>query len=130
MSNSTGHAYLKNYQVSGEILLLNVEEESDTILEAARAAEVGHAAKTLVKDGPLRMIVLGFKAGASLREHSAGGPVSIQALSGRVEVSTEGRSHSLDAGRTLVINSAIPHSVTASSDAVLLLTIAWPEKTP
>src|SRR4051794_10969511 len=88
MSESFRHEYLQSHQVSGNALLLDIERESREILEAASAAGVKHAAKTLVKDGPLWLIVLGFMSGSSLREHRAGGPVSIQVLSGSVEITT------------------------------------------
>ena len=126
MSEPAGHDYLRSHQISGEVLLLDIEQESKAILEAAREAGTGHAAKTLVKDGPLRLVILGFTAGSVLREHNSDGPVSIQALSGRVDVAITDRSESVEPGKTLVINATISHSVAASADAVLLLTIARP----
>ncbi len=124
MSESSGHDYLRSHQISGEILRLDIEHESTAILEAARSAGTGHAAKTLVKDGPLRVVILGFTAGSALREHNSDGPISIQALSGGVDVEVEDRSERLESGKVLVINASIPHSVAAHGDAVLLLTIA------
>lgn len=126
MSESAGHGYLKKHQISGDVLLIDIEHESKAILDAARSAGTGHSAKTLVKDGPLRLVILGFTAGSFLREHNSDGPVSIQALSGRVDVSIADRSESVEAGKTLVINATISHGVTAVADAVLLLTIARP----
>ena len=128
MSETTGHDYLRTHQVSGDVLLLDIGQESEAILDAARALGVGHAAKTLIKDGPIRLVILGFKAGSSLREHSAGGPLSIQVLSGRVEVSTAGRSDSVVSGKALILGPSVIHSVEATTDAVLLLTIAWPSQ--
>ena len=124
MSESTGHNYLRSHKISGDVLLLDIEQESKEILEAAREAGIGHAAKTLVKDGPLRLVILGFTPGSFLREHNSDGPVSIQALSGKVDVAIEDRSESVEPGKTLVINATISHSVTAHADSVLLLTIA------
>ena len=128
MSESSGHEYLRVHQISGDALLLNITDESRSILEAARATDAGHTAKTLVKEGPLRMVILGFTPGSSLREHRAGGPVSIQSLSGAVEVLAQERSELLSAGEVLVLASDVPHSVTAKEYSVLLLTIAWAER--
>jgi quercetin dioxygenase-like cupin family protein len=125
MSESGGHEYLKLHQIRGSALLLNIEEESRSILDAARAADAGHTARTLVKEGPLRMVVLGFTPGSSLHEHRAGGPVSIQVLSGTVEVFALDSSELLSAGEALVLASDVPHSVTAKEYSALLLTIAW-----
>ena len=84
--------------------------------------------KTSPEPSPLRIVIIGLRAGSSLREHHAPGPISIQALSGSVVVSTQGRSDPLDAGQVLAFGSAVAHSVTANADAVVLLTIAWPER--
>ena len=124
MSEAAGHEYLQNHQLSGDALLLDVERESQEVLTAASEAGVKHAAKTLIKDGPLRLIILGFMSGASLREHRAGGPVSIQVLTGTAEIATPGGTQTVVPGSTLVLAADVAHSVTAKTDAVLLLTIA------
>jgi quercetin dioxygenase-like cupin family protein len=125
MAESGSHEYLKLHQISGSVLLLNIDEESRSVLEAARAAEAGHTAKTLVKEGPLRILILGFTPGSSLKEHRAGGPVSIEVLSGAVEVFALDASELLSEGEALVLASDVPHSVTAKEYSALLLTIAW-----
>lgn len=128
MSESARHEYLQSHQISGSALLLDIERESKEILEAASAAGVKHTAKTLVKDGPLRLIILGFMAGSSLREHHAGGAVSILVLSGNVEIETPEGAQAVRHGSALVLASDVAHSVTAKTDAVLLLTIVWNEQ--
>jgi quercetin dioxygenase-like cupin family protein len=123
MSESAGHEYLHSHQVSGDAVLLDIERESKEILGAAAAAGVKHAAKTLIKDGPLRMVILGFMSGASLREHRADGPVSIHALMGNVEITTLAGTQRVHPGAIVVLAADLSHSVTAKTDAVLLLTI-------
>ena len=126
MSESQGHEYLTRHQLSGDVLALDIEAESRAILEAAGAAPAGHAAKTLVKDGPLRLVILGFKAGSSLKQHRTDGPLNIQALTGSVSVETPAGAETLSPGKMLVLGPAIEHSVGATAESVLLLTIAWP----
>jgi quercetin dioxygenase-like cupin family protein len=126
MSESTGHEYLKSHEISGDTLLLKIEEETSEILDAAKASGVGHAAKTLVKDGPLRILLLGFRAGAAMHEHDAAGPVSVHVLSGQVDVTSPGLTDSLSAGSAIVFGSSVKHSLEAKSDSVVLVTIAWP----
>jgi quercetin dioxygenase-like cupin family protein len=120
------HSYLQSHQISGEVLTLNLEQEEASILEAAKASAVGRAAKTLVKDGPLRIIIMGLTTGASLQEHDAAGPVSIHVLSGQVSVTSPDRSDSVRAGEALIFGAAVSHSLEAQSDSTVLLTIAWP----
>ena len=82
--------------MSGERLALDLDVESKAVLDAARAT--GHAAKALVKEGPLRIVILGFTPQSSLDEHRTAGPIAIQAVSGSVTVSAQGKDHVLDAG--------------------------------
>jgi quercetin dioxygenase-like cupin family protein len=126
MSESTGHAYLESHKITGDVLHLDVEAESAAVLKAAKAAGVGHAGKTLIKDGPLRLVILGLKAGSTVREHEAAGPTSLHALSGQVKVASQARTDSLKAGDALVFGSSVPHSLEALEDSVVLVTIAWP----
>jgi quercetin dioxygenase-like cupin family protein len=128
MSEAKGHSYLESHEISGDVLPLNFVQESAAILEGARAASVGHTAKTLVKDGPLRVVILGLKSGATLRDHESAGPVSIHVLSGQVNVVSPGRVDSLQAGGALVFDAAVSHSLEAQADSVVLVTIAWPVK--
>jgi quercetin dioxygenase-like cupin family protein len=121
------HAYLRTHQISGELLSVDLDQEARAILEEAKQAGQGHAGKTLVKEGPLRLTILGFVAGSSLHEHKAGGPVILEARSGTVEMSSGGTSTLLNAGDILVLAKDIGHSLVASSDAVILLSVAMPE---
>jgi quercetin dioxygenase-like cupin family protein len=127
MSESSGHAYLSEHQLGGESLLLDVETESRSVLAEAGAAAAGHAARTLVKEGPLRVLILGFKPGSALREHSTPGPLTIHCLAGTVTVTAASREQKLDAGKALLVGASVKHSLAAGAEAVLLLTIAWPQ---
>jgi quercetin dioxygenase-like cupin family protein len=126
MTQQAGHTYLRSHQVSGDVMQMDLDAERASILEAARSAPVGHTAKTLVKDGPIRVVLVGLKSGATLREHKAEGPVTIQALQGEALVSSGSDKETLSVGSLLVFGADIPHTVDASSDCVLLLTIAMP----
>lgn len=124
MSETTGGSYLKQHQLSGDALLFDMGEQTESLLNEARQSNVKRAARTLVKDGPLRLTVVGFTSGGELREHKAGGHVSIDVLKGEVEIKIGDRSERLDERKTLVLGSNIEHSLVAQSDAVILLTIA------
>ena len=124
MSEPTGHRYLQSHEIGGDVLSLDLSAESSAILDAARASNVGHAAKTLIKEGPLRIVILGFRAGAALHEHHADGPVSIQLLAGDVTVSVGDQARPLRPGNALVLGASMMHSVEAKADSVVLLTIA------
>lgn len=127
MSESSGHSYLRSHEISGERLLLNVNEEAAEVLKSAGESGVGRSAKTLVKEGPLRVVIVGLKAGSRLEEHEAGGPVSIHVLSGQVKVTGGGSTEDLGAGNALVFGSSVPHDLEATADSAVLVTIAWPQ---
>jgi quercetin dioxygenase-like cupin family protein len=123
MSESEGHAYTKTHQLSGEALLFDLDEQARSVLAEARLASVRRAGRTLAKDGSLRLTLVGFVAGGSLDDHKAGGPVSIQVLTGEVEIKVGGRSEQLREKQTLVLASDVTHSLSATTDAVILLSI-------
>jgi quercetin dioxygenase-like cupin family protein len=127
MSELGNHTYLRTHQLSGDVLAYDLDQESAAIVEAAKEADAGRAAKTLVKEGPLRLTIMGFSAGASLREHKAEGPLSIEVRSGLIRLSALGASYAMTTGDILVLDKAVPHSLVAESDAALLLSIAMVE---
>jgi len=124
MTESAGHTYLKEHALSADALMLDFNEQSAGILDEARQSNVSRAARTLIKDGPLRITIVGFADGGALKEHSAGGPVAVQVLQGEVEISTGGKAEPLVAGQSLVFGANIQHSVVAHKPSVVLLTIA------
>lgn len=126
MSASQGHIYTQQHQLGGDALVLDLKEQVDAVIEEARQSNVGHAARTLAKDGPLRLTIIGFKAGATLSDHKAGGPVSIQVLRGSIDVNVAERSERLAEARTLVLGPGVEHSLVAGSEAVILLTVVMP----
>ena len=124
MSESQGHTYLQEHTLSGDALMLDFNQQSAAILDEARQSNVSRAARTLIKDGPLRITTVGFADGGALKEHKAAGPVAIQVLQGEVEIATDGSGQPLTAGQTLVFGANIEHSVVAHKPSVILVTIA------
>jgi quercetin dioxygenase-like cupin family protein len=108
-------------------MLLDLEAESASLLEEAKPAPQGRAARTLIKEGPLRLTLLAMREGSVINEHRAGGPVSIKVINdGAATIEAAGSSHALKRNSTLVLDADVPHSVQATRDTVLLLTIAMP----
>jgi len=89
----------------------------------------GRRAETLVKSDRLRVVLVTMRAGASLDEHTAPGPVAIQALRGRFAVwvgGQEDQTPEIAAGGLIVLAAGAPHAVRALADGAFLLTIGWP----
>lgn len=89
----------------------------------------GRRAETLVKTDDLRIVLVTMERDIVLREHTAPGTVSIQALTGQFAVHVEDDDILLDAGSMLTLAAGVQHSVLAISGGAFLLTIAWSANT-
>ena len=123
MSESQTHTYLKHHTLSGDALLLDLDQQAEAILKEA-SGQSSHAARTLIKDGPMRVTMVAFRDGGALRQHKAPGPVSIQVLRGEVEVGVGSGAAQLSTGHCLVLGANIEHSLVAHTESIILLTIA------
>lgn len=73
--------------------------------------------------GAARLVVFAFKAGQQLKEHHTSSQIQVQALRGRVTFAAAGQSIELEPGMLIQLEASIPHSVTAHSDAAILVTM-------
>lgn len=86
----------------------------------------GRRAETIIKTDHLRVVLITMRAGAALHQHTAPGPITIQALRGRFTVSVNREQRELAAGALIAIAAGTPHAVNAINDGAFLLTIGWP----
>jgi len=113
------------HPVSGVALSFALETELETVRrELAHAA--GRVARTLVKEGPLRLTLVGMGPGGHLRPHQAAGPIAVQVLEGAVEFEAEGRTWPLAAGALLVLDAGVTHEVRSAEGGFFLLTVVAP----
>jgi quercetin dioxygenase-like cupin family protein len=87
----------------------------------------GRSARTLVKDGPLRVTLVALREGGALSEHSAGGPITVHVLSGGIRFTAGAKEWDLGPGELLSLGAGVPHSVTSPGGGVFLLTVATAE---
>lgn len=73
--------------------------------------------------GTVRLVLFTFQTGQQLKEHRTSSQLFVQVLRGSVKVTTTGNSTKLQAGMILQIEANVPHSVTAATDAVMVLTM-------
>jgi quercetin dioxygenase-like cupin family protein len=100
---------------------MDIAEELGKI--RSRGSEV--SSTTLLKTDTLRVVLTALKAGARLHKHHADGRLVVQVLEGEIEFHAEDTPHHLHKGTLVSLEAMAQHEVTASTDAVLLLTIAW-----
>ena len=112
-----------NRETSGPVLFHRLSRDELT-LDATLLKEHGRTARTLVKEGALRLTLMGLAAGGVLPEHSATGPVSIHMLHGDVVFTALGLEHPLSAGDVLVFAAGVRHAARSRSGCAFLLTVA------
>jgi quercetin dioxygenase-like cupin family protein len=90
----------------------------------------GHAARTLIREEDMRVVLIVMRAGARIREHRANDTASIHALSGHVRVQLPDHAADLPAGRLLVLERGLRHDVEAVAESAFLLTLGWQASQP
>jgi hypothetical protein len=90
-------------------------------LKAESTWSKGQNAKTLIKYDDLRVVLMALQARTQV-------PLSVQVLSGHIEVRACGRTFNLREGGLLALDREIRHDVLALEESAVLLTIAWSNK--
>ncbi len=109
--------------MAAPILRFDLQAELEQLRQQPAYQNGGPSGMTLVKEPDLRIMLMALKAGARLPEHHASGPISIQAIEGRLRVRVAGQTSELIAGQLLAAEESIPHDVEAIEDSAFLLTI-------
>ena len=105
----------------GPVLHVLVTDEMRIIREQLGSGS--RIARTLVKSGPLRAILIGLAPGGTLAPHSAEGPVTMQIIEGEVEFEADGRRWPLTAGSMLALDGGVEHGGRSATGGIFLLTV-------
>jgi quercetin dioxygenase-like cupin family protein len=97
-------------------------------LREEEAWQGGRNSKTLVKNEDFRIVLVVLQANAFLHEHKAPGRISVQSLSGHIQMHVQDKVFDLPTGHLLALDRALPHAVKALEDSAFMLTIVWPEE--
>lgn len=124
------HTYLKTHTLAGAVLSFELSAEDRGLRERAQAAKSGRAAKTLVKEGRLRVTMIVMQRGSRLGAHQVDGVVNIQMVRGRARVSAQGEGTDLELGGLLVLQEEVTHTVEAITDCALLVTVSMSADAP
>ena len=124
MPSPSSHAYLRTHEISGQILRFRLPAEEQHLREQAGASKSGRAAKTLVKEGPLRITEVALRKGTLLPSHQVAGATSLEIRRGRLRVTAAGGTLDFGPGELVVLNTGVAHAVQALSDCVVLITMA------
>jgi quercetin dioxygenase-like cupin family protein len=108
--------------MSGDVLFHRLTRDELT-LDTTLLAERGRTARTLVKEGPLRLTLMALAREGVLPEHRADGPVSIHVIEGTAVFHALGADYPLSKGDVLVFANGVPHSASSALGCVFLLTV-------
>lgn len=110
--------------LGGGVIVFRLPRERERAADAAALLKHGRSARTLLRDGPLRVTLVVLGPGGELAEHSAAGPIAVQPLDGAIRFTVDGQTHYLGAGEMLTAAAGLPHTVRSTYGAAFLLTVA------
>jgi quercetin dioxygenase-like cupin family protein len=112
--------------ISGPALSFALDDELRILREQLGTSR--RVGRTLVKDGALRVTLVGLSAGGTLRPHKAEGPITLHVLEGAIELEAEGERWTLPAGTLFALGAGITHAVSAPAGGAFLLTVVAPPR--
>lgn len=115
---------LDTSKLQADALQFDLQTEMLPLLQRVSGNRSKRTAKTLVKEGPLRVVLVALEKAGRLEDHAVDGPFSIQCLLGKAEVRMGKTRKRLATGDLLVVDASVTHNVEALEASVLLLTIA------
>lgn len=102
---------------------LNDTERSGYIDESLLMRS-GRSARTLLKEGALRVTLIALAPGGELAQHQADGPITVQLLRGEMCFRVGEEEWALQPGDLLSLSAHVPHAVKSERGAEFLLTVA------
>lgn len=108
----------------GDVLRFRLGEEHLRSHDDELIARSGRSARTLIKNGPLRVTLITLAAEGCIAEHHADGPITVHVLHGAVRFRVGEEEIRLDVGDLLSLDGGVPHSVRSKTGGAFLLTVA------
>ena len=111
-----------NRTIEGEVLVHHLSQD-ELIIDRELLAQRGRTARTIVKEGPLRLVLMALPANGDLPAHSTDEPVTIHVTDGEVVFRALGCEYYLVTGDVLVFAAGVEHAATSVNGCVFLLTV-------
>ncbi|MEZ4503029.1 MAG: hypothetical protein R3C39_10425 [Dehalococcoidia bacterium] len=124
--NEHPRSYLDGHPVRGRELTVDLPTVLGEL--ALDSSDRDRRGAALLKQAGLNMVLTNLRAGAELSEHNPRGIVVIHVLSGNVRLHLERGDEDLHQGQLAIIDVPETHSLTALTDAVLLITVSMFEE--
>ena len=112
--------------LEGDVLVHHLKED-ERMIDQTLLARHGRSARTLVKQGPLRLTMIALAPNGSLAPHAAAGPITMYVVEGAIVFNALGQDYAVQAGDVLVMAPGVTHSVRSELGGVFLLTVVHAE---
>lgn len=112
--------------LSGAALRFSLAEERARVNDPDLLTRNGRNARTLVKEGRLRVTLVMVAAGGRIAPHQTEGPITVHVLDGSLRFRAAGKEHALSAGDLLAVDAGVEHAVESESGGTFLLTVVQP----
>lgn len=90
----------------------------------AIASAVKHAARTILREPDLRVVVLAMEVGATIAEHHASDTAMLHVLHGHLRIRLNDRVVELGADQLLPLERGLAHDVEALAESAFVLVLA------
>jgi quercetin dioxygenase-like cupin family protein len=108
--------------IEGEVLVNHLTHD-EWMIDQDLLSKHGRTARTLVKEGNVRLTLMALAAGGTLPPHSTADPVTIHVIDGEVLFKALDREYPLSRDDVLVFAPNVEHSATSESGGKFLLTV-------
>lgn len=117
-----------NRPLHSDLLYHRLADETAVVRSGSTMRSAGRNGRTLVKNGTLRVVLIGVAAGGRIPEHRSDGPITIQPIEGTIVLETASESITLGTGDLVSLDGRVEHAVSSTGGGVFLLTIAQSEE--
>ncbi len=125
---TTGNLQRPTHRVAGSPFTFDLGGEVQQLQQEVSWLDGTQNAKTLVKSERFRVVLTALREGSRIEEHHIGAPLSIQTVTGTLQVQVDGHNVNLPSGHVLVLEEGTGYMVEAHTDSSFLLTLAWPDQ--
>lgn len=112
--------------LDGDVRIHHLTQDQ-RLIDPSLLARHGRSARTLVKEGPLRLTIVAIGPGGTLPAHRADGPITIHVLEGEVTVSALEHEYPLGPSDVLALAPGVEHAARSTQGGVFLLTVVHPD---
>jgi quercetin dioxygenase-like cupin family protein len=105
-------------------VLIDVAEEAATLLEEPQDPDRDRNSKTIATTDRMRITLTALRAGAEMGSEETNDTLAVQALAGELALSVDGMDLELRDGQLATVESPSPWTIRATTDAVILITVA------